>query len=142
MSIKDRLFAMRISLEKTGILSPTKLGYVNCTFNEKIKEEKGIASVSHQAYRPYNSKEDVDLRELDTLDFACDMIRKVKKEKPSFKGIIYDAGLGLIGEHLKTMQMYADTYDLPVLSFMNGQERRVLPTNAKVKTKDKSNEVG
>ena len=112
MNIKDRLSQMRTSLEQVGILSPTKLGYVSCTFDKKIKEEKGIAEVSHQAYRPYNPKEDVDLRELDTLDFACGMIRKVEKEKPSFKGIIYDAGLGNVGEHLNVMQMYADTYHL------------------------------
>lgn len=134
IKIKDRIQAIKDSI------FPRNLGYVNCKFSPVRSKELGLPDgLPYDCYMPKDLAKkllDGDSRELTTDDFASVQIYHFKKDKPEFKGIIWNpVAATSLSDNMAAMHIYANTYNVPVGMRFNGSYHFIEPDKTIIMSK-------
>ncbi len=125
-TIKGRLKVLKFKLSAIGVLPAEKLDVIECT-SKKNQKEQGY----HRVFKPYDPEVDDPSQIINSTDFSAGFIYKAKKTKPLFNGLIYEPQGGLQSVHREIMQKYANSYNLPVLTYFHNKESIIKPVENK-----------
>lgn len=117
------------------------LGYVKCEKLKGLPEGQKNAS----CYRPVTEEMKASLesgliREINTKKdpYAAGTIKPVLRDLPRFEGLIFAPQLGSVDDIKKSMQLYADHYNLPICAAINGRYISLQPSEVLSKNLEKS----